>query len=315
MSSARTRASARVPAELAGARLDQAAADVFAPYSRALVASWLRLGCITVDGKQRKPSSRVLGGELLELDAPDRRTEDWVTAEPVPFRIVYEDDAVLVIDKPAGVVVHPGAGNPSGTLVNGLLRVRPELAALPRAGLIHRLDKDTSGLLCVAAAERTRMALLDAMRARAIERRYTAVCEGHVRGEMIIDRPVGRDPRNRTRQAVRSDGRSARTTVVAQRTFQFHTLVACRLHTGRTHQIRVHLAAVGHPLVGDTRYGASGRDGPPLARSFARQALHASELAFEHPHDGRAMRFSAPLPDDMTALLQALDDASRKDGP
>lgn len=294
-------------------RVDRAAAELFDDFSRALLSEWIQRGALRVDGAVVKPRLRLLGGERLDLEADLVPREDWTATDAVPFRVVHADPALLVVDKPPGVVVHPGAGNPRGTLVNGLLAAYPDLAALPRAGIVHRLDKDTSGLLLVARTPGAAQRLARRLAERVISRRYLAVVEGHLDGERIIDAPIGRDPRRRTRQAVRADGRPARTRVRAREHFRVHTLVEAELETGRTHQIRVHLASAGHPLAGDSRYGARGLVPPAAAdttigvlRGFRRQALHAWKLAFEHPESGQHLRFEAPPPGDLAALLEAL---------
>ena len=307
-----------VPAELAGERVDKAAAQLFHEFSRAALTAWIQAGALTVDGACVKPKHKLLGGESLTLDAVLLPREDWKTAEPVPFEIVYEDADVLVINKPAGVVVHPGAGNPDGTLVNGLLHHRASLSLVPRAGIVHRLDKDTSGLLLVAANLEAHASLVRALQAREIRRGYRAVCEGVLVSGLDIDTPIGRDPVRRTLQRVRADGRPALTRVRVLERFRAHTLVAAQLETGRTHQIRVHLSSIGHPLVGDRAYGSRGRlpsgadEGLVAAlRGFARQALHACELAFRHPVHGGTLQFEAPDPDDLACLLDALREDQR----
>jgi 23S rRNA pseudouridine1911/1915/1917 synthase len=309
----RIRRSTVVPAEFGGERADRAAARLFAEFSRAVLARWIDDGAMTVDGRAVRPKTRLVGGETLVLDAELPPGENWTAAEPVPFHVLYEDEHLLVIDKPAGVVVHPGAGNPRGTLVNGLLAYRPGLAALPRAGLVHRLDKDTSGAMLVACSLEARTGLVRALAAREISRQYLAVTEGVLAGGMDIDRPIGRDPSRRTRQAVRDDGRPARTRVRVVEKYRAHTLVRAVLETGRTHQIRVHLASVGHPLVGDRRYGARGRLPPrpspallAVLRGFTRQALHAARVGLVHPVTGQALDIEAPLPDDLSELVRAL---------
>jgi len=300
---------ARVPPALAGKRLDQAAAELFDGYSRALLKGWIESGELTVDGVPARPKRKLVGGELLVLRARPIEREDWRTAQPVPFEVVFEDDYILVINKPAGVVVHPGAGNRDRTLVNGLLAHRKALRLLPRAGIVHRLDKDTSGLMLVAANLEARTALVAELAARDITRRYRAIAEGVLTGARDVNLPIGRHPRHRTRQAVREDGREALTHVRVVERFRAHTLIEAALATGRTHQIRVHLAAIGHALVGDRRYGAKGRvpagADPALLdalKGFPRQALHAAELAFVHPGTGERLSFETPLPDDMREL-------------
>jgi len=302
-----------VPPELAGERADKAAALLFDDFSRATLSRWIAEGALTVDGVAVKPKQRLLGGETLLLDAELMPREDWASAQPVAFEIVYEDDDLLVIDKPAGVVVHPGAGNPDSTLVNGLIRHRPELSRQPRAGIIHRLDKDTSGLLVVAVSSRARTRLVQDLQNRRIARLYAAVTEGRMVGGRDIDAPIGRDPRTRTRQRVREDGRPALTRVRVMERYRVHTLVEAELATGRTHQIRVHLASIGFPLVGDRRYGARGRVPPGASRElvhllqqFPRQALHAWQLELTHPGKGDSMHFDSPLPDDLLELIESL---------
>jgi len=302
-----------VPPEFAGERADKVAAILFDEFSRALLTRWMSEGALTVDGLVVKPKTKLIGGERLALDAQAGPVEDWASAQPIEFSVLYEDEDLLVIDKPAGLVVHPGAGNPDGTLVNGLLAHRPALAGLPRAGIVHRLDKETSGLLVVAASLQAHTQLVRDLQARAIERRYLAVSEGRMVAGRDIDAPIGRDPRSRVRQAVREDGKPALTRVRVQERYRVHTLIEAQLATGRTHQIRVHLASIGYPLVGDRRYGARGRL-PPGAdadlieclRTFPRQALHAWVLGLNHPASGEPLEFTAPIPGDLTQLIEVL---------
>ena len=311
------RQEAEVPPELAGERVDRAAAALFAGFSRAALNRCIRQGALKLNGEAVQPDKRLKGGERLSLAegaAPFAALAgDWARPQPVGFALVHEEEHFLVVNKPAGVVVHPGAGQRDGTLVNGLLHRRPSLAALPRAGIVHRLDKNTSGLLLVAASAAARSRLVAALAQRALFRRYLGVAEGAMIAGRTIDKPIGRHARDRTRQRVRADGRRAVTEVRVKERFRAHSFFQAVLETGRTHQIRVHMASIGHPLVGDRRYGARGRlpraphpEALRMIRSFARQALHAAELAFDHPMTGKRCSFVAPLPRDMAELTAAL---------
>jgi len=319
---------AKVPLELAGLRLDRIAAELFADYSRAELTRWIRAGELLVDGKKALAKRKLNGGEQLKLSGSPRVLPDWQAAQAVDFEVVYADAAVAVINKPAGLVVHPGAGQTDGTLVNGLLhRFAHEPGEdprhLPRAGVVHRLDKDTSGLMVVGRTSQAVLALTEAIGAREVRREYLAVVEGVPTGGFDIDAPIGRDPYHRTRQAVVDDGKYALTHVRIVERFAAHALVSVRLETGRTHQIRVHLAHLGFPLVGDVRYGAKRRlptqAGEALVsclQQFSRQALHATRLGFVHPdqlaqeqpdnRDVEPMLFDASVPDDMQQLLALL---------
>jgi 23S rRNA pseudouridine1911/1915/1917 synthase len=304
---------AEVPDTLSGRRLDQALAILFPDFSRSRLQAWIKTGRVTVDGLTRRPRDLVLGGERVRLRAePEDRVE--AGPEPIPLSIVFEDDTLLVIDKPAGLVVHPGAGNPGGTLQNALLHHRPELRLLPRAGLVHRLDKDTSGLMVVAASEAAHAALVRAMEAREIRREYEAVCVGVMTAGGTVDAPVGRHPVDRLRMAVRETGKPARTHYRVLDRYRGHTRVLCRLETGRTHQIRVHMAHIRYPLVGDALYGgrlAIPRGATPglaeTLRRFRRQALHARRLALVHPATGEEVAWESPLPADFAGLVAALE--------
>ena len=304
----------RVPISLAGSRLDQAAAELFADHSRERLKGWIKAGALTVDGRPGKPKDKMAGGEWLELVAtPEEETR--FAAEDIPLDIVHEDDEVLIIDKPAGLVVHPAAGNPDGTLLNALLHHCPSLAAVPRAGIVHRLDKDTTGLMVVAKTLAAQTALVEQLQARTMSREYDAVCVGVMTSGGTVDAPIGRHPKDRKRQAVHPSGKPAVTHYRVVERFRTHTHVRCRLETGRTHQSRVHLAHRRFPLVGDPVYGGrlklpagASEELKTLLREFPRQALHARKLAFLHPASGEAVEFRAPLPDDLLLLIDYLRD-------
>ncbi|MDE0452934.1 MAG: RluA family pseudouridine synthase [Gammaproteobacteria bacterium] len=302
-----------VPGERAGERFDVVAAGLVPHLSRGRIVAAIRSGAALLDGRVQKPAYRVRGGEriLIHLEEQPRALQDL--PQPVAFEVAYEDEHLIVVDKPPGLVVHPGAGNADGTLVNGLLARRPDLAALPRAGIVHRLDKDTSGLMVVAATEQVRQSLVRAIQRRAVDRIYMAVVEGVMIAGRDIDLALGRDSRQRLRWRARDDGRPALTHVRVVARYRAHTLVRAKLETGRTHQVRAHMSAVGHPLVGDRRYGARGRlpkvpseELVETIRAFPRQALHARCLGFEHPVLGSEMRFESPVPADIASLVRTL---------
>ncbi len=289
-----------VPLELAGLRLDQALARLIPGQSRSRLAKLIEEGHVRVDGEAGVAKRKLQSGEALEVTLLPRPAEAAFRAEAIGLSIVHEDEDVLVIDKPAGLVVHPGSGNWAGTMLNALLHHAPALAHLPRAGIVHRLDKDTSGLLVVAKNEAAQLDLVRQLQARTVKRTYLALVRGVLRAAGKVEAPIGRHPVHRTRMAVVAGGKPAVTHYRVREAFERHTLLECDLETGRTHQIRVHLASIGHPLEGDPAYAGRG------ARLLARQALHAWKLAFAHPRGGRAVRFESPLPGDLQALLEGL---------
>lgn len=296
-----------------GLRLDQALARALPQYSRARLQGWIEAGAVKVDGQVPRPRDKVQGGEHVCIQAR-LEPETRVLAEDLPVDVVYEDRGIFIINKPAGLVVHPGAGNVSHTLQNALLALDPKLALVPRAGLVHRLDKDTSGLMVVARTPEAHAALVEAISAREVERAYLAICVGVMTGGGTVDEPIGRHRTHRTRMAVRADGREAVTNYRVLKRFRGHTLVRAELETGRTHQIRVHLAHIGYPLVGDPVYGTRRRipkgAGQALIEAldaFKRQALHATRLALAHPLTGEALEWESPLPADMASLLEVME--------
>lgn len=308
----RVRIELELGSEAGGQRLDQALAAALPMHSRARLQRWLKRGELTVDGAEARARQRVFGGERIRIDAALLAVEDWRPQE-VDFETIYVDEALIIVGKPVGLVVHPGAGNPDGTLVNGLLHRFPELTALPRAGIVHRLDKDTSGLLCVARTLEAHTSLVQQLSTRTMGREYLAVVEEVPVSGATIDAPIDRDPHNRLRMAVVREGREAITRFRLVSRFRRHALIACALETGRTHQIRVHLSSEGYPLVGDRLYGARGRLPPSPApalvdviQGFRRQALHAERLRLDHPASGERMTFESALPDDLNGLLAAL---------
>ncbi len=285
-----------VPQEMSGQRADGALTALLADFSREQVKTWLNNGALTLDGESVRPAFKVSGGELLALNAGLPPRAQWLPQADVEVPVVLADDDVIVINKPAGLVVHPGAGNPDGTLANRLLAEFPDLIAMPRAGIVHRLDAGTSGLLVVARSLRAHRDLVAALSDRSMGRRYYALVHGSVRGLLDIDAPIGRDPNQRLRMAVLEHGRQARTLVTPLVDGPMTTLVEAMLFSGRTHQIRVHMKHAGHPLVGDTRYGGRGGQAGAL-----RPLLHAGELGFVHPASGQLCQFRVAPPTDFLA--------------
>lgn len=306
------RYSETVPMGKAGQRLDVVAAELFSDFSRGRLQEWIKQGRLRVDGDRRRPKDKLLGGEQLELEAEVTPEGDW-EAQLIPLDIIHEDADLLVILKPAGLVVHPAVGNPDGTLLNALLHYAPELRNLPRAGIVHRLDKETSGLLVVARTPQAQHSLVKQLQQRSMGREYEAIVQGVMTGGGTVDAPIGRHPTARTKMAVVRDGKAAVTHYRVATRFAHYTHVRVQLESGRTHQIRVHLTHIGHPLVGDPVY--SGRLRLPSGindsladtlRRFGRQALHAARLELDHPRSGERVAWQAPLPQDMVELLKQL---------
>ncbi|MCP5143816.1 MAG: 23S rRNA pseudouridine(1911/1915/1917) synthase RluD [Gammaproteobacteria bacterium] len=302
----------QVPESLAGARFDQALAQLFPDVSRTAAKDDIEHGRALLNGAVVKPRTRVEAGDLIDLEHDETPAIAWLP-QRTAFEIVYEDPMIAIINKPAGLVTHPGAGNPDQTLVNGLLHWDPALSQLPRGGLIHRLDKDTSGLLVIARNALALRVLTEEMQAREIHREYEAVVNGAMIAGGTVDAPVGRDRNHRTRMAVTGAGRDAITHYRIKERFRAHTWLNVMLETGRTHQIRVHMAHIGHPLVGDATYGGRVRLPPAphpdlvsAVQGFRRQALHAARLELAHPETGESISFESPLPDDFLALTNAL---------
>ncbi len=307
-----------VPQALHGKRLDTALAALLPDYSRSRLQRLVREGHVRVDGRVPECSDKVQAGASVELDLPETPEVSW-KAQPIPLEIIHEDAVLLVINKPPGMVVHPGAGNPEGTLLNAVMHHAPGIAAVPRAGIVHRLDKDTSGLLVVAKSDAVRLRLVRELQARRIKREYLALVRGVVRAGGSITAPIGRHPLHRTRMSVQPRGKEATSHYRVKAAYRNHTLLCVRLESGRTHQIRVHMAHIGHPVVGDPVYGgrsgaAGGKDHgtrlTELLRGFRRQALHAERLGLHHPETGAALEWTAPAPDDMRRLMEALEEDS-----
>ncbi len=301
--SAIARQALRVPGGDGGLRLDQGLVRLWPKHSRSRLQNWIREGRIRVDGSVvTEPKHKLWGGELVELE--EALDEKALSSRPeaIPLNIVHEDEAIIILDKPAGLVVHPGSGNWSGTLLNALLHHDPALEHVPRAGIVHRLDKETSGLMVVARTLEAQTDLVRQLQARTVKRYYQALVRGSVERDGSVDAPIGRHPTQRTKMAVVKTGKPARTHYRVVERFVDCTLVECALETGRTHQIRVHMTSIGHPLVGDPVYGG-GTSRVPIGPEFARQALHARRLGLVHPLTGKAMLWKSNVPEDMAELI------------
>ncbi|MFA5018569.1 MULTISPECIES: 23S rRNA pseudouridine(1911/1915/1917) synthase RluD [Methylobacter] len=312
-----TRLTEEVPFEMAGMRLDQVLAELFADYSRSKLQSWVKSGRVQVNGLTLKPRDKLVGGETIALDA---EAEIVITAEPepIPLEIIFEDESLLIVNKPAGLVVHPAIGNWNGTLLNALLNHDSSLETLPRAGIVHRIDKETSGLLMVAKTLQAHNSLTQQLQDRDITREYLAITRGRMTAGGTVDEPIGRHPTDRKRYAVRENGKHAVTHYRVGQRFTRHTLVQVKLETGRTHQIRVHMAHIRFPLLGDQVYGGRFQMPPDCSerlekelRSFKRQALHAAKLGLQHPVTDEYLEWEQPLPEDMIRLLEALAENER----
>lgn len=303
--------SLEIPDRLGGLRLDQALSELLPEISRSRLQAWIKQGSILLDGNSAQAKHRVQGGEQVCLHAPAEERSS-AAAQAIPLTIVHADDDILIVDKPAGLVVHPAAGNRDGTLLNALLHYAPELGALPRCGIVHRLDKDTSGLLMVARTLRAHRSLVEQLQTRAAKREYLALVQGTLAAGGTVDLPIGRHPVDRKRFAINQGGKHAVTHYRIEERFDQHTLLRVKLETGRTHQIRVHLTHLRHSLVGDPVYGrlrlpAAASERVKLAlQGFRRQALHAERLGLIHPADGEYREWTSPLPQDFGELLAAL---------
>ena len=303
---------AEVPYEMGGQRLDQVAALLFAEHSRSRLSAWIKEGLLTVDGTVLRPRDIVHGGSQLALNAEQEAQGEWI-AQDIPLNIVYEDEQILVIDKPAGLVVHPAAGHADGTLLNALLHHVPDIINVPRAGIVHRLDKDTTGLMVVAKTIEAQTRLVDQLQKRSVSRIYECIVIGVITAGGKINAPIGRSSSQRQRMAVSDGGKPAVSHYRVLERFRSHTHSRVKLETGRTHQIRVHMSHIGYPLVGDPVYGGRFRI-PPAAnpsmvqtlKEFPRQALHARFLELDHPITGERMKWQSPLPDDFVWLLTLL---------
>ncbi|TNF91086.1 MAG: 23S rRNA pseudouridine(1911/1915/1917) synthase RluD [Gammaproteobacteria bacterium] len=302
----------QIEKELAGNRLDQALHQLLPDYSRSRIQQWIQQGFVCINHARCKPRQKVFSGDLVDLDVPEQtRISDQ--PQPIPFEILHQDEDILVVNKPAGLVVHPAAGHYDGTLVNGLLQHDPRLEQLPRAGIVHRLDKDTTGVMVVARNLSAHNWLVEQLQARLVKREYIAITQGVVTAGRSIETGIARHPQNRKKMSVQESGKAALTHFQVVRKFGHYSLIRLQLETGRTHQIRVHMAHINYPLLGDPVYGGRGRIPAGLdpalievVRDFRRQALHAERLGFVHPRSREKVSFEASWPEDLRRLLDAL---------
>ena len=302
-----------IPEEMSGKRLDQALAKLLPEHSRARLQGWIRDGYVLIDKKIMRPRDKIQGGEQVEIQA---EIEVQVSASPenIPLEIIFEDEYLIIINKPAGLIVHPGAGNPQHTLMNALLHHDQKLDQIPRAGIVHRLDKDTSGLLVIARTPQSHTSLVKQLQTRDMHREYVTIVSGVMTAGGTIDQPIGRHPKHRTRMAIVKNGRTAITHYRIIRKYRHHTQLQVNLETGRTHQIRVHMTWYHHPIIGDPVYGAKkqlvkGMDSnlANIVTAFPRQALHARAIQLLHPHSDELMTWEAPIPEDITELIDSLE--------
>jgi len=301
-----------IPERMIGNRLDASLSEMLPDYSRSKITTWIKSGYALINQKTFKPKDKVCGSEIVFLTLNQKQSNDWI-AEKIPLNVVYEDEDIIVINKQFGLVTHPGAGNWTGTLANALLYYDSALSSLDRAGIVHRLDKNTSGLMVIARNEKSQKYLVEQLQNHSVDREYSAIVYGHMIAGGTVDEPIGRDPRDRVKQAVLMSGKEATTHYRAIDRFKSHTHVKAILETGRTHQIRVHLSHIGHSLIGDPIYGGRVRFPKKASEelkdallNFKRQALHSKKLTLTHPISGESMSWRAPLPDDMTGLLEVL---------
>ncbi|VAW55434.1 Ribosomal large subunit pseudouridine synthase D [hydrothermal vent metagenome] len=307
--------------EDAGKRLDVVLAQLFPEYSRSRLKIWIEQGQVLLNGQTSRPKTKISGDEELQLTIQSIESEENIAAEDIPLNIIHQDEAIIIVNKPAGLVVHPAAGHYSGTMQNALLHFDESLNAIPRAGIVHRLDKDTTGLMVVARNLSSHKYLVNQIQKHDVVRQYQAVVFGVMTGGGMVDQPIGRHPRDRIKMAVRQNGREAVTHYRLLQRFREHSHIKVQLETGRTHQIRVHMSHLRHPIVGDPVYAGRHRNPagalPELLsflQQFKRQALHAWKLTFEHPDSGEEVTFEAPLPDDMQQLIRLLDADLQKNG-